>query len=185
MEKDLSKMTNEELWQLFPIVISEHKTYWKNYYEQEESFLKGTLGTAILRINHIGSTAVPGLPAKPTIDILLEINNFTNTNRLILDMEKAGYIYSPQPEKPAPHMMFLKGYTPQGFAEKVYHVHVRYSGDWDELYFKNYLITHPEAAREYGLLKLQLKKQFEHDRDAYTSAKTDFIKEIVRKSRTE
>lgn len=134
----------------------------------------------IARISHYGSTAIPGLPAKPTIDVLLEIKDDTDSEKLISAMQGAGYIYSPQPDNAAPHMMFMKGYTPEGFKGQAYHVHVRYSGDWDELYFRDYLISHPDAADEYGKLKLELKSRFEFDRDAYTNAKTDFIKKVYK-----
>lgn len=68
-----------------------------------------------------------------------------------------------------------KGYTKNGFADRVYHIHLRYAGDNDELYFRDYMNEHPDVAREYEVLKLRLWKQSEHDRDAYTAAKTDFI----------
>ena len=70
---------------------------------------------------------------------------------------------------------FNKGYTKYGFAEKVYHLHVRLRGDWKELYFRDYLIEFPEVAKEYSKLKLKIFKEFEHNRDGYTNAKTDFI----------
>jgi len=81
--------------------------------------------------------------------------------------------------------MFMKGYTPYGFEDHVFHIHVRYSGDWDELYFRDYLLEHPGVAEEYGILKLKLKDKFEHDRDAYTDAKTEFISEVTRLARKE
>jgi len=82
-------------------------------------------------------------------------------------------------------MMFMKGYTPQGFKGQAFHIHIRYRGDWDELYFRDYLLTHPEIAVEYGELKSELQKKYEHDRDAYTDAKTDFIKRITKLARAE
>ncbi len=179
MGKSLLDMTNEELWQLFPIEISEHKKYWKDYYKEERSTLKKILGKDLLQIHHIGSTAIPNIPAKPTIDILIEIKDETDIERFIQKMQSAGYIYSPQPKNPAPHMMFMKGYTQQGFAEKVFHVHIRYSGNWDEIYFRDYLLSHPQTAKEYGELKLKLAKQFRHNRDGYTAAKTGFITKIT------
>lgn len=185
MDKLLSEMSNEELWQLFPIIISEHREYWKEYYIEEKGILQNILKEGIIRISHIGSTAVPDLLAKPTIDILLEIENDININKLMDGLICVGYIYSYQPLNPAPHMMFMKGYTPQGFDEKVYHLHVRYSGDWDELYFRDYLLTHPDIAKEYGILKLKLQKIYEHDRDGYTQAKSDFIKVVTAKARKE
>ncbi|MDR3060393.1 MAG: GrpB family protein [Prevotella sp.] len=65
------------------------------------------------------------------------------------------------------------------------YLHVRYSGDWDELYFRDYLLTHPDVAREYGILKLKLQEIYKHDRDGYTQAKSDFIKEVTNRARKE
>ena len=72
-----------------------------------------------------------------------------------------------------------------GFAEKVYHVHLRHAGDNDELYFRDYLNDHPQTAKEYEALKLRLWKRFEHDRDAYTEARTEFIGDVTAKAREE
>lgn len=186
MPKALDEMTNEELWQLFPIIISEHNSNWKEKYLEEKAAIEESIGTQnIARINHIGSTSVPNLAAKPTIDILIEIRDDTDTDKLIGKMEVAGYIYSPQPDNPPPHMMFMKGYTPEGFKGQVYHIHVRYSGDWNELYFRDYLKLHPDVADEYGKLKLELKEEFQHNRDGYTYAKTKFIKRITKLAREE
>ena len=69
----------------------------------------------------------------------------------------------------------LKWYTANGFTDKVYHIHLRYAGDNDELYFRDYLNEHPDVAKEYEALKLRLWKQYELNRDAYTDAKTAFI----------
>lgn len=186
MAKALEEMTNDELFRLFPIVISGHDPIWRENYLVEKSVIEKNIGIDnIVRISHYGSTAVPGLPAKPTIDILLEIKDNTDCEKLILDMKAAGYISSSQPDNPAPHMMFMKGYTQEGFKGQVYHIHVRYSGDWDELYFRDYLISHPDAADEYGKLKLELKNRFEFDRDGYTKAKTDFIRKVTKLAREE
>lgn len=186
MAKSLENMTNEELWRLFPIIISQPNQAWKDKYLTEKAVIEAKIGhNIIIRISHIGSTAVPNLPAKPTIDILLEIKDDTDLNQLIATIKKLDYLYSPQPNNPAPHMMFMKGYTPEGFKGQAYHLHVRYSGDWDELYFRDYLISHPETAAEYAKLKIELKAKFEFDRDGYTAAKTDFIKKITRLAREE
>ena len=76
-----------------------------------------------------------------------------------------------------------KGYTKDGFADKVYHIHLRYTGDNDELYFRDYLNEHPQIAKEYEALKLELWKRYEHDRDAYTDAKTAFIRKLTAEAR--
>ena len=119
---------------------------------------------------------MPGLTAKPTVDILLEISGETPLGELQMSLEEAGYLFAAQPGKPAPGMMFMKGYTPEGFAREVFHVHVRYLGDWDELYFRDYLRKFPRKAAEYEALKRRLQVKYTHDRDAYTQAKGSFIK---------
>lgn len=179
-------MTDKERWQMFPIILSEHKPEWKKKYLKEKAVIEQSIGIQnIVRMSHIGSTAVPGLIAKPTIDILVEIKDKTDTNKLIVDTQSAGFRYIAHPENPPPHMMFVKGYTEQGFKGQAFHVHIRYAGDWDELYFRDYLMTHPNIASDYGKLKLELKEKYEHDRDGYTEAKTVFVKRITALARRE
>ena len=179
-------MTNEELWVLFPIILRKHRAEWAKFYEQEKDTIISALGTNnMYRINHIGSTSVPGLIAKPTIDILLEIPTDADIPSLTAALISAGYICNTQPNNPAPHLMFMKGYTPQGFRGQAVHLHVRFPGDWNELYFRDYLRSHPETAKSYGKLKQNLQLRYEHDRDAYTEAKTDFIQEATRLARKE
>lgn len=76
-----------------------------------------------------------------------------------------------------------KGYTKSGFAEKVFHIHLRLPDDKDEILFKNFLNNNAEVAKEYEKLKLALAKQYKHNRDAYTNAKADFVKEIMNKAK--
>ena len=179
-------MNGEELGRLFPIIISEHDPIWHDLYLSEKTNLEQLIGlNNVTRINHYGSTSVSHLLAKPTIDILLEIQNDMDTNQVIYMLKSNGYNFSPQPNNPAPHMMFMKGYTPNGFSGQAYHVHVRYSGDWDELYFRDYLILHQDVAKEYGQLKVRLKQKFEFDRDGYTNAKSNFIKISTNQARKE
>lgn len=176
MEKELSEMTLEELWELFPIILKEHNTDYKDWYGIEKQRLLNCIDKKnILRINHIGSTAVKGLIAKPTVDILLEINTETDIEQLKNILLHNGWLLMSSGNKPFMKMSFNKGYTKQGFAEKVYHLHVRCYGNWNELYFRDYLMEHEEVAKEYGKLKLKLIQKYEHDRDGYTNAKSDFI----------
>ena len=76
-----------------------------------------------------------------------------------------------------------KGYTPFGFADKVFHLHIRHLGNWDEPYFCEYLNQHPEKAKEYADLEMKLQTQFKHNRDAYTEAKGEFIRTCVKAAR--
>lgn len=93
--------------------------------------------------------------------------------RIAEKMESLGYI--PMSEMTS-RISLNKGYTINGFAEKVFHVHLRYVSDNDELYFRDYLNEHPDIAKEYQELKLNLWEKYEHDRNTYTEKKSNFIK---------
>ena len=98
-------------------------------------------------------------------------------------METCGYLYTSQPQNPPPGMMYMRGYTLRGFERQTYHLHVRYPGDWDELYFRDYLCINVKAAARYAALKMRLMRPYEHDRDAYTAAKGGFIRECTARAR--
>jgi len=174
MEKELSEMTLEELWNLFPIFLVAHDDKWKIYYEEMRVFLKNILSEyPVERISHIGSTAISGIWAKNIVDILIEVSRDSDIEDTAKIIEKNGFI---RMSTESCRISFNRGYTKNGFSDKVFHVHLRYVGDNDELYFRDYLNEHTETAREYEIMKLQLWKLFEHNRDAYTNAKTKFVK---------
>ena len=186
MGKELSEMTLKELWELFPIILKEHNTDYTNWYEIEKQRLLDCIDKKdIIRINHIGSSAIEGLISKPTVDILLEIDNESNLEQLTNTLLHNGWILMSSKKNPSMHMAFNKGYTKEGFAEKVYHLHVHYNDNWNELYFRDYLMDHVEVSNEYGKLKLRLIEKYEHDRDGYTSAKSDFILKYTEKAKEE
>lgn len=183
--KNLEEMTLEELWELFPIILKEHRAEYADWYEEEQQNLTKLLAEfEIQRINHIGSTSVEGLIAKPIVDILLELPESYDLEKVTALLQKAGWILMIK-DKEKQTLDLNKGYTPAGFEEKVYHLHVRALGDWDELYFRDYLQKYPEAARQYEGLKLLLKEKYEHNRDAYTDAKTEFVQKYSQKAREE
>lgn len=185
MKKELEDMSAEELGLLFPIILCDYNEDWPVLYSKEESVIVQITGNSIYKIQHIGSTSVQGMTAKPTIDILLEIRESADTEMLTENLIKAGYRYLKKPENPPPHMMFLKGYTDDGFVGQAFHLHIRYPGDWDETLFRDYLRIHKEVAEEYVKLKKELQKKYEHDRDRYTESKTEFIKKCNELARNE
>ena len=179
MRKNLSEMTLEELWQLFPIVLVEHQECWKNWYLEEETLLKNAL-SKMCRISHIGSTAIQGIWAKNIVDVMVEISEKADMEEIAHILEQNGFIKMSDEKR---RISLNKGYTKEGFADKVYHIHLRYTGDNDELYFRDYLNEHPHIAEEYEALKLELWKRYEHNRDAYTNAKTEFIRKWTAEAR--
>ena len=139
--------------------------------------LSGLLASfGAVRISHIGSTAVDGIMAKNIVDILVELPREAGMEAAAGVLERAGFTVMSAEEG---RISLNRGYTPDGFADEVFHVHLRYAGDNDELYFRDYLREHPEVAREYEALKLGLWKRYEHNRNAYTEAKGDFIRSVT------
>ena len=184
MKKELSEMSRKELWELFPIILKEHNPQYKEWYEIEKRQLFNCVRNQdIKRINHIGSSAVEGLIAKPTVDILLEVDDNCVIAKLIEVLCENSWTLMSSEYEPDLNLVFNKGYTPDGFAEKVYHLHVRYLRDWEELYFRDYLVDQTDVAVQYGNLKLGLLKEYEHNRDGYTAAKTEFIKKYTDQAR--
>ena len=128
------------------------------------------------------STAIQGIRAKNIVDVMVEIPQSVVMKDIAQILEQSGFIIMTSGAK---RISINKGYTPNGFEDKVYHIHLRYAGDNDELYFRDYLNEHPAVAKEYEALKLRLWKQYEHNRDAYTDAKTDFISKWTAEARKE
>lgn len=173
-------MTLEELWELFPIVLTSHNPLWADWAKEEMDLLSGLFVQYNPIINHIGSTAIPGIQAKPIVDILVEVPPDLKWYLIKDIMEMSGYICMSESKN---RISFNKGYTLQGYAKKVFHIHFHLIGDNDEILFRDYLITHPDDAKEYEKLKLSLLPKYKNDRDGYTNAKSEFIKKIIEKSR--
>lgn len=173
MGKELSEMTLEELWKLFPIFLVEPNEKWTQAYQKIEKQLQEILkGFLVERISHVGSTSIKGIWAKDIVDVLIEIFKDEDMQAIVKQMECNGFTEMSTEER---RVSFNKGYTKDGFAEKVYHVHIRFAGDNDELYFRDYLNDHQEVAKEYEMMKLELWKKYEHNRDEYTESKSNFI----------
>ena len=131
----LEDMSLEKLWELFPITFVDNTDNFKDIYLDEEKILKFLLGNYIIRISHIGSTSITNIKTKPIIDILIEIN-FDNKD-IVKDilLNNAYILMSESFDK----ISLNKGYTINGYADKVFHIHIKKYGDCDELYFRDYL----------------------------------------------
>lgn len=175
MERPLSELSLSELWALFPITIVPYDPCWKSFAIEEMNLLSDLLSGLPLVITHIGSTSVPGLSAKPIIDILIELpqSDFEETKTRL---EESGYNCM---KESADRLAFNKGYTPRGYADKVFHIHIHCPGDNDEILFRDFLRNHPEKASEYEKLKKSLLTAFRCDRDGYTQAKNLFVRSVI------
>ncbi len=175
----LEDMSLEELWELFPITFTDNTDNFKNAYLDEEEVLKSLLSIYIIRISHIGSTSITNIKTKPIIDILIEIN-FQNKDIVKDTLLNNDYILM---SETSDKLSFNKGYTISGYADKVFHIHIKKYGDCDELYFRDYLNENQLKAIEYEKLKLALFNKCKPNRDLYTNGKKEFVNEVVNLAR--
>ncbi|OGV52179.1 MAG: hypothetical protein A2X49_05895 [Lentisphaerae bacterium GWF2_52_8] len=170
------------------VKLSPYDPAWPQIFEAEKRHLLACLtGKLLLRIEHFGSTAVPGLPAKPIVDILVEVASLEETRKTIAPLlESQGYDYFWRPigsENIPPFYAWFIKRNEKG--ERTHHIHMveKNFEHWDRLLFRDYLREFPESARAYGELKMQLSNEFPNDRIAYTKAKSSFIVELTQKAK--
>lgn len=166
------------------IEIVDYDPTWPTLFETESMRLAAYFPPgSILRIEHVGSTAVSGLAAKPIIDILVGVEEFGFVvNSVAPAMEEAGYNYFFRPElgDDGPRYPWFIGRNASG--ARLSHIHVALIDDapqWDRVVFRDYLRCHADAAPEYAKLKRDLAGRYSGDRESYTRAKTTFINEAV------
>jgi GrpB-like predicted nucleotidyltransferase (UPF0157 family) len=166
------------------VVITAYDPAWPARFSIEADRLRAALASVtILGIEHFGSTAVPGLGAKPIIDILIAVPDLTYAKAWMVEPICAlGYVYwadNPKPDR----MFFVKGMPPYG-AHRTHHVHITQpDGEmWQRrLAFRDYLRAHPDEVRRYAALKHDLAARYPTDRERYTDAKTAYIEAVYRK----
>lgn len=148
---------------------------WPRIYAAERERLVAAVGELFLDIQHVGSTSVPGLAAKPIIDIAAAVRDFDEAAACVAPIVALGYAY--RGENGIPRRRYFDGGDPI-----LFHLHVLEVGglDWHEhLLFRDYLRDHPEAAREYARLKEDLAARYAGDRLGYTEAKGSFIRRVL------
>jgi GrpB-like predicted nucleotidyltransferase (UPF0157 family) len=163
-----------------PVRVEEYNPEWSKLFENEKQRILTAVGSHIVRIEHVGSTAVVGLGAKPIIDMMIAVKTLSDADKCINPLERIGYRYVPEHEATTPERRYFhKGNPPK---EQHYHIHMveLTSGFWmRHLLFRDYLRTHPEVAQKYYQLKRRLATEYGSDRDGYTQAKTAFIEDAV------
>ena len=160
--------------------IVSYNPNWKEIYKEESKKIKNVLSDIIVDIHHIGSTAIPGIKAKPVIDILVEVKDIEAVDRYNNKMEELGY--EVMGEYGIPKRRFFR----KGGNNRTHHIHIFQVGNEEierHINFKEYLIAHPDKAREYSKLKEKLTNKYTYDVENYTNGKSDFIKEIDRKAK--
>lgn len=167
------------------IVITPYDASWPALFEAEREALLSLLAPLDVSIEHVGSTAVPGLAAKPIVDLMLGCANIERLGAFIPALEGEGWEYVRAHEDRFPERRFLA--KPRS-RPRQFHLHaVEWeTGFWERhIAFRDYLRRHPDTASSYQRLKIALAARLGDDREAYTEAKAPFIAEVLRRARSE
>ena len=159
-----------------------HHGSWARVFAKEKKRIKKALGDSVVDIQHIGSTSIPQIHAKPIIDIIIGVHTIEKAGLLTKPLKHLGYEYMRDRGNPRVRLFFAKG----PHTRHTHHLHiVKYNGKvWRaHTSFARYLRTHKHWAKKYEVLKKKLAQKFEHDRDSYTSGKAPFIQQVMRKAR--
>ena len=167
------------------LIVQEYSSRWPVLFEEERSLLLRSLPAAPFQVEHIGSTAVPGLASKPIVDIMLGARSLSLIEEQITVLQNLGYQYMPQHELELPDRRF---FAKPVVRPRTIHLHgLRIGGSrWNaHLKFRNQLRSNPELSERYASLKMTLAAQFKDDRAAYTEAKSTFIRGVLEAERGE
>jgi GrpB-like predicted nucleotidyltransferase (UPF0157 family) len=152
---------------------------WPRVFREEQARLRACIGGYVLDIQHVGSTSIPGMAAKPILDIGIAVADFEEAAQCIQPLQQLGYLYRGENSIPRRHY-FVKG------DPITHHLHMVELGSdqWaTAICFRDHLREHAEIARAYATLKQRLAEQFPTDRSAYQDGKAAFIAEVLRAAR--
>ena len=188
-----------------PIVIVDYDPQWAELFEEEKAEILAALRELNVKVEHIGSTSVPGLAAKPIIDIAIITANADDAVRAITPLRRLGYVCYGEADIPG-RIFFSKddlrlksrdldsqsdldSMEPERVRQRTHHIHLYTMPTNPDLerhfLFRDYLRAHPETSQHYAELKRALAEKYRNDRDAYTESKTPFIRDIEAKARVE
>ncbi len=163
------------------VIVVPYNPKWAELYERVRQELQAAIGHLVLDIQHIGSTAIPDMTAKPVIDVGIAVENFEDARACVGPMETLGYEYRGENGIPRRHY-FVKG------RPGTHHFHMLEiaSAEWAaQILFRDYLRAHPDFASQYAQLKRRLSAKFANDREAYQRAKALFIAEVIARAKEE
>jgi GrpB-like predicted nucleotidyltransferase (UPF0157 family) len=166
------------------VEIVDYDPRWPALFDQEARRLRAVLDPRlIVGLEHFGSTSIPGLAAKPIIDILIAVRSLADAKAaFVAALATLDYVYwADNPKKD--RMFFVKGMPPFG-SRRSHHVHVteQHGEMWQRLAFRDYLRVHPEEAQAYARLKRRLAIEHRTDREAYTEAKSAYVETVMQKA---
>ena len=165
------------------VELEDYNYSWKDDYLKEEKLLKELLGNRIIEIHHIGSTSIEGLKAKPIIDILIVIDSLNNISEIEEILSK--YDYHNRGQQGVPDRYFFAKGPEEARTHYIHFVEPKSNTYYNQVYFKKYLIEHPEYIKKCCDLKQQLALKYADDRPKYTQGKNEFITDVIKKAKDE
>jgi GrpB-like predicted nucleotidyltransferase (UPF0157 family) len=164
------------------VTLAKHHGEWAAAFEAEKANLEQLAGDVALDIQHFGSTSIPGLAAKPIIDILMAVRSLSEVIKIRPALESAGYEYRENGSDDV-QILFAKG--PEVKRTHYLHITALGSSGWQNpLAFRDYLRTHPDELRRYEELKQNLAERYSDHREQYTAGKKDYVDEVVTRATT-
>ena len=165
------------------VVLAAYDPSWPEIFAGEAWAIRQALGDALVGIEHVGSTSIPGLASKPIIDIVVSVTSLEAGTARVSALEALGY--DCRGENGIPGRLFFR----KGLVEfkRTHHLHLVEAGheQWKSmLLFRDYLRSHPGDARRYEELKRTLAAKFRDNRSAYTNGKADFVQTVLVKAKT-
>ncbi|UCB42509.1 MAG: GrpB family protein [Dehalococcoidales bacterium] len=168
-----------------PVIIVDYNPQWPVMYEEEKARILSAIGLKIVAIEHIGSTSVPGLGAKPIIDIMVGVRQLAEAEECIEPLQSVGYEFVPPEKAGIPERRYFRKREP---GARTHHLHMveMDSEFWEKhLLFRDCLRANHSTAEQYHVLKKRLAEQYGLNREGYTEAKTLFIQSVLAKARAE
>ncbi|MCK5185118.1 MAG: GrpB family protein [Candidatus Heimdallarchaeota archaeon] len=165
-----------------PIILEKYNPEWPDFFLEERAKIEKALGHLIVKIEHIGSTAIPGMGGKPVIDIMIGVQEKDDAEKCIPLLASIGYVSDPDRHEDFPERKTLDKYA-IGAKIHLYIIDIN-SEEWvRHILFRDHLRANPDVARDYNKLKVELVKKYRYDREAYTKGKAKFIKKVEDKAK--
>lgn len=185
MSSPLYELKKEDWNRLYPIHLVDHDSNWSLVFEKEKELILSQIGyMKPAQIEHVGSTSISGIRAKPYIDILIVVSEeWMFSEELIDKMSEIGYTYFlvPKMDQIESYMSFGKGYNLDGTPEQIFHIHLCPKDNFmvNQVEFRNRLRANSVLAKAYETIKNESAEKFRNDRGGYRNSKSDFILEVL------
>jgi GrpB-like predicted nucleotidyltransferase (UPF0157 family) len=165
-----------------PVYLVPYDNAWPSLFEKDRALLLDHLGSNVRAVVHIGSTAIPGIPAKPIIDVMALVDDVSVAPSLFDAFERIEYHYFPYDEARVPERRW---FCKPDALRRTHHLHLTQIGSphhRNQILFRDHLRRHPDDRDRYAALKRELALRFPNDREAYTDGKSEFVREILDKA---